>query len=75
MLHLLVHDSESGGRIDAPTSFLITIFWTKCFFFFTFSIWCFVTVCVKWHGDVNRMLLLKLLDAQQEQAATDIKAE
>jgi hypothetical protein len=22
-------------------------------------------VCFKWHGDVNRMLLLRLLDAQQ----------
>jgi hypothetical protein len=36
--------------------------------YFFFSIWCFCTVAVKWHGDVSRMLLLRLLDEQEKRS-------
>jgi hypothetical protein len=52
------------GQLDSATVILLLLFWTKCCFYFVFSIWCFVTVSCKWHGDVTRMLLLRLLDTQ-----------
>jgi len=54
--------------LNAKVAFLIMLFWTKCCLFFLFGIWCFATAWTKWHGDANRMLLLKLLDSQQKLA-------
>jgi hypothetical protein len=51
------------------------LIWTKCCMYFVFGMWCFVTACIKWHGDVNRMLLLKLLDAQQKERVEDTPAQ
>jgi hypothetical protein len=64
LLHGLITESEAG-RFDGLTVFYIVLIWTKCCFYFSFGVWCFITVFQKWHGDVNRMLLLRLLDAQQ----------
>src|SRR6185312_14270996 len=61
VFHLLVSESAQG-HLDSVSISFICLFWTKCCFYFVFGVWCFVTVAVKWHGDVNRMLLLKLLD-------------
>jgi hypothetical protein len=57
--------SESArGQLDSSAVLLLLLFWTKGCLYFVFSIWCFVTAAIKWHGDVNRMLLLRLLDSQ-----------
>jgi hypothetical protein len=64
LLHGLITESEPG-HFDGQTVFFIVLIWTKCCFYFFFGVWCFITLCLKWHGDVNRMLLLRLLDAQQ----------
>lgn len=66
-VHRLVSESAQG-HLDSDAVFFIVLFWTKCCFYFVFGIWCFITAFFKWHGDVNRMLLLKLLDAQQKAA-------
>jgi hypothetical protein len=56
------------GPLSAQFAFFIMLFWTKCCFYFAFGIVCFATAWTKWHGDANRMLLLKLLDSQQKLA-------
>ena len=53
---------SSQAQPDWAAVLLVIFFWTKCVFYFLFSIWCFATVISKWHGDTNRVLLLKLLD-------------
>jgi hypothetical protein len=65
LLHGLIAESQAG-HFDGQTVFFIVLIWTKCCFYFLFGVWCFITACLKWHGDVNRMLLLRLLDAQQK---------
>jgi ABC-type spermidine/putrescine transport system permease subunit I len=55
---------SAQGQLDSVTLFFLLLFWTKCCFYCLFSVWCFVTAALKWHGDVTRMLLLRLLDTQ-----------
>ncbi|MHB8522927.1 MAG: hypothetical protein ACYDH9_19500 [Limisphaerales bacterium] len=70
LLHSLV--SESGrDHLDSVTVFFIVLIWTKCCMYFLFGVGFVILACTKWHGDVNRMLLLKLLDAQQNETAKD----
>ncbi|MCW5554257.1 MAG: hypothetical protein KIS67_19125 [Verrucomicrobiae bacterium] len=64
ILRWLIVESQAG-HFDGQTVFFILLIWTKCCFYLFFGTWCLATVCFKWHGDVNRMLLLRLLDAQQ----------
>jgi nitrate reductase NapE component len=64
--------SESGSNpIESANVFIIALIWTKCCMYFCFAIWFFITAAVKWHGDANRMLLLRLLDVQQKQSVKD----
>lgn len=67
LLNGLIAESQLG-TFDAQTVFFIVLLWTKCFFCLLFSTWCFVTTWFKWHGDVNQMLLLRLLEAQPRAA-------
>ena len=66
----LVHEGN-GGQLDSFAVFIIAMEWTKCCMFFVLGAWCFITAWSKWRGDVNHMLLLRLLDAQQNQPATE----
>jgi uncharacterized BrkB/YihY/UPF0761 family membrane protein len=65
LLHRLIAESDAG-HFDGQTVFFIVLFWTKCCVYLFFAVWCFVTAWLKWHGDVNRLLLLKLLDEKQK---------
>jgi hypothetical protein len=70
MLYLLV--AERGREhLDSVTVFLIVLIWTKCCMYLAFGVWFLSTAYLKWHGDVSRMLLLRLLDAQQKERAKD----
>jgi hypothetical protein len=71
MLHLLLSEWERQGLFTSTTVFLTMLIWTKCCFYLVFGLWCFFTAFVKWHGDVNRMLLLRLLDSQQKEKAKE----
>ena len=67
VLYRLVHDSwmfKEPPAVDSSAALLIAMFWTKALASLALAAWCFSTAIIKWHGDVNRMLLLKLLDAQ-----------
>lgn len=63
--------ASSRDHLDSGDAFVIALLWTKCCLWLWIGTWSFATACTKWHGDVNRMLLLRLLDAQQKQTATD----
>ena|SRR6202453_3378519 len=67
MLYLFnsLNSQFEGQNFESTFVFFIVLIWTKCFLYFLFGMWCIVNTCVNWHGDVNRMLLLKLLDVQQ----------
>ena len=54
--------------MDSDGVFVFALIWTKCCMFFCIACWCLGMVAVNWHGDVNRMLLLKLLDEQEQKA-------
>ena len=73
LLYMLVHEN-GHGHLGASDIFVIALLWTKCCMWLVIGTWAFATACTKWHGDVNRMLLLRLLDAQQKQTATDERA-
>ncbi len=66
LLHSLVADS-AGVNLDGRIVFFIVLIWTKCCMYFGFALWFLITAWAKWHGDINRTLLLKLLDAQEHQ--------
>jgi hypothetical protein len=70
-LYLLIKSEPGPDNLDSGVVFFIVLFWTKCCMYFILGVWSFTTVCSKWHGDVNRMLLLKLLDAQQKEKTKD----
>ena len=60
-----------SGRDDA--TFMVAFFWPKCLVGFCLAAW-FVSWAVRdWHGNAYRMLLLRLLDAQQKEPSRDEK--
>jgi len=63
LLNRLISESAQG-QFESHAVFFIILFWTKCCLYFLFSAWCFTTVFLKWHGNVSRMLLLRLLDTK-----------
>lgn len=66
--------ASNRSPLDSGDAFIIALLWTKCCLWFWIGMWAFVTVCTKWHGDVNRMLLLRLLDAQERQTGANEQA-
>lgn len=66
LLHSLV-SGPIGEHPDGMSVFFIVLIWTKCCMYFGFALCFLITAWTKWHGDVNRSLLLKLLDAQEHQ--------
>ena len=49
----------------------IMMLWPKCFVMLAIGLIVIGWVWRNWHGNVHRMLLLRLLDAQQKQPAKD----
>jgi len=49
------------------------IFWPKCLLGMIGACWLIVWPLSNWHGNVKRMLLLRLLDSQQGQKGPDGK--
>ena len=61
---------QSGEPRDDAT-FMVAFFWPKCLVGFCFAVYFIVWAIRDWHGDVKRMLLLRLLDAQQRETRKD----
>jgi hypothetical protein len=54
--------------------FGFAMMWPKCLLGFVVGA-CLIGVAIRdWHGNVNRMLLLKLLDAQQQESERGVQA-
>jgi len=66
-------DSPEFEFFDA-TSMLIAVEWPKCLLAFCVAFWIIAVVIRDWHGNVNRMLLLRLLDDRQKEASKDENA-
>jgi len=67
-----LHLTETGREDFPPQAwgwlFLFAMFWPKCLIGFAFGAWLIGSAIRDWHGNVNRMLLLKLLEAQQKES-------
>ena len=65
LLRMIV-PSSGLSSLDRFSMFGVAYIWTKCCFLFLFGLSCFTIPLVKWRGDVNQMLLLRLLDEIQQ---------
>ncbi len=70
-LHSLVSD-QARVRLNEMSVFFIVLIWTKCCMYFGFAVYYLITTWARWHGDINRTLLLKLLDAQEHQPSSGL---
>ena len=73
-LFALVSDLKSQQPTSPDTVLAIAIFFPKCLVQLAIATWAFAKAFTDWHGNANRMLLLRLLDAQQNQKTTNDKA-
>jgi hypothetical protein len=64
LLRGLIAESHAGS-FDGEIVFFIVLLWTKCCVHFFLAVWFLKIVCTKWHGDVNQMLLLRLVDEKE----------
>lgn len=68
--YVLTLDPQSD-HISVQGVYGLLFVWTMFGMLFMLGVGQLTAVCFYWHGDVNRMLLVKLLDAQQDQSPTD----
>jgi len=66
LLHLFIPAFSDHGAINANMLLLILVIWTQCCLHLVLGILFIATVILDWHGNVNRVFLLKLLDAQEK---------
>src|ERR1017187_9031447 len=67
ILYKLVHGG-SRDPLDSMDVFIIVMLWTKSCIWFVIGVWSFAKAATKWRGDVNRVLLLRLLDEHQQES-------
>src|SRR5258708_4963122 len=70
-LFSLVSGLNSAEPTSADTVLAIAIFFPKCLVHLAIATWAFAKASTDWHGNANRMLLLRLLDARQNQTTND----
>ena len=56
------------GQNREDAAIAIAVLFPKCLVLLAITTWLFKKVITEWHGNVNRMLLLKLLEAQQKES-------
>jgi len=62
-----------GDLLSRVNLLMFAMFWPKFLLAFCFATWCVCVAIRDWHGNINRRLLLKLLDAQQSQPPSPSK--
>jgi hypothetical protein len=73
-LFLTLNDTSAFGSIFFSVNILMfAIHWPTCLAVLYISGWSIITAIRDWHGNINRILLLKLLDAQQSASALSAK--
>jgi hypothetical protein len=69
LLHLVFlsgNDPTRLGDVLSHTNVLVfAVFWPNCLLALCYAAWCISVAIRDWHGNPGRMLLLKLLEAQQ----------
>ena len=79
-LYQLVFGSEndfarlSDAFFYANKILAFAVFWPQCLLYSWVAAWLIIKAISEWHGNINRRLLLKLLEAQQTQAPGPGKA-
>jgi hypothetical protein len=63
--------SQRTTALNLYEVLFFAVLWPKCLLEFGLGGWLIVWAITNWHGNVNRMLLLRLLDAQQKEAKKD----
>src|SRR5258706_7464865 len=66
-LFSLASGLNSAGPTSPDTVLAIAIFFPKWLVLLAFATWAFGKAFSDWHGNANRVLLLRLLDAQQKE--------
>ena len=61
-------DSQTFDQSDK--ALMVAFFWPKCLMGFLFGAWFLAVVICDWKGNVNRMLLLKLIDAHKAEVSS-----
>lgn len=69
--YILFSTLDSKTLSPADSALLFAVFWPKVLLMMVFASWLVGLAIRDWHGNVQRMLLLRLLDAQQTQAEKD----
>ena len=67
----LISEMKTQEPTSPDTVLAIAIFFPKCLVQAAIATWAFTKAITDWHGNPNRMLLLRLLDAQQSQPPND----
>ena len=61
---------DSSKFPNQDSALMVAFFWPKCLVGLLFGAW-FLSLAIRdWKGNVNRMLLLKLLDAQKTESGS-----
>jgi hypothetical protein len=68
ILFRLVSQLNSAGGTSPDAVLGIAVFFPKLLIQIVLATWAFAKAFHDWHGNVTRMLLLRLLDAQQREA-------
>jgi len=75
VLAMALREVASSDAVAALSVLTISVFFPKCLLYLCFATWAFTKVFYEWHGNAQRMLLLKLLDAQQDRVSQSAIAE
>jgi len=77
LLHLAFLSENDPARLGDVLShsniLVFAVFWPNCLLALCYSAWCISVAIRNWHGNTTRMLLLKLLQAQQTQSPDPAK--
>ena len=69
--YMLFSTLDSKTFSPADSALLFAVFWPKALLMMVFASWFIVLAIRDWRGNVERMLLLRLLDAHQKEMVAD----
>ena len=69
----LVSELQSEKPTSPDTVLAIAIFFPKCLVQVAIATWAYSKALTEWHGNVSRMLLLRLLHEREKQSLDDQK--
>jgi hypothetical protein len=64
---LVIYKVLEAEKSSSDNAFIIAFFWPKCLLMFCLATLLIILAIRDWHGNVQRMLLLRLLDDRQKE--------